>query len=115
MNCRCVDSVRPVSLIASRSFSEASCRYHSSQWLPIPCNGPRNSEPSRKLSLLQCQKVQNQTKRIVLSCACALPLTHLYPYEELSERAFDLSLIHISEPTRLLSISYAVFCLKKKR
>eukprot|EP00658_Telonema_sp_P-2_P042198 TRINITY_DN3026_c0_g1_i2.p1 TRINITY_DN3026_c0_g1~~TRINITY_DN3026_c0_g1_i2.p1 ORF type:complete len:191 (+),score=43.84 TRINITY_DN3026_c0_g1_i2:174-746(+) len=29
--------------------------------------------------------------------------------------AFDLSLIHISEPTRLLSISYAVFCLKKKK
>ena len=28
--------------------------------------------------------------------------------------AKDLSLIHISEPTRLLSISYAVFCLKKK-
>src|SRR5678815_1324584 len=28
---------------------------------------------------------------------------------------FDLSLIHISEPTRLLSISYAVFCLKKKK
>src|SRR5678815_5748734 len=26
----------------------------------------------------------------------------------------NLSLIHISEPTRLLSISYAVFCLKKK-
>src|SRR5678816_2705562 len=26
---------------------------------------------------------------------------------------FELSLIHISEPTRLLSISYAVFCLKK--
>src|SRR5678816_4561484 len=27
---------------------------------------------------------------------------------------WPLSLIHISEPTRLLSISYAVFCLKKK-
>src|SRR5678816_252081 len=26
-----------------------------------------------------------------------------------------VSLIHISEPTRLLSISYAVFCLKKKK
>ena len=26
----------------------------------------------------------------------------------------NLSLIHISEPTRLLSNSYAVFCLKKK-
>ena len=30
-------------------------------------------------------------------------------------RLWCLSLIHISEPTRLLSISYAVFCLKKKR
>ena len=29
-------------------------------------------------------------------------------------RGQGLSLIHISEPTRLLSISYAVFCLKKK-
>src|SRR5678815_4014141 len=28
-------------------------------------------------------------------------------------QARELSLIHISEPTRLLSISYAVFCLKK--
>ena len=28
--------------------------------------------------------------------------------------AFILSLIHISEPTRPLYISYAVFCLKKK-
>src|SRR5674536_392654 len=27
----------------------------------------------------------------------------------------ELSLIHISEPTRLMSISYAVFCLKKKK
>src|SRR5450756_2906392 len=30
-------------------------------------------------------------------------------------RAQDLSLIHISEPTRLGMISYAVFCLKKKK
>eukprot|EP00658_Telonema_sp_P-2_P016279 TRINITY_DN1630_c0_g1_i1.p1 TRINITY_DN1630_c0_g1~~TRINITY_DN1630_c0_g1_i1.p1 ORF type:complete len:205 (-),score=24.51 TRINITY_DN1630_c0_g1_i1:56-670(-) len=31
------------------------------------------------------------------------------------KRVYALSLIHISEPTRLLSISYAVFCLKKKK
>src|SRR5678816_4834284 len=31
------------------------------------------------------------------------------------EFEYNLSLIHISEPTRLLSISYAVFCLKKKK
>ena len=34
--------------------------------------------------------------------------------EENLEMGAFLSLIHISEPTRLLSISYAVFCLKKK-
>ena len=32
-----------------------------------------------------------------------------------SSMVIGLSLIHISEPTRLLSISYAVFCLKKKK
>ena len=32
-----------------------------------------------------------------------------------SPSAQKLSLIHISEPTRLGMISYAVFCLKKKR
>ena len=32
-----------------------------------------------------------------------------------SRASMPLSLIHISEPTRLLSISYAVFCLKKKK
>ena len=33
----------------------------------------------------------------------------------LVDTTLNLSLIHISEPTRLLSISYAVFCLKKKK
>ena len=30
-------------------------------------------------------------------------------------KEYGLSLIHISEPTRLGMISYAVFCLKKKK
>ena len=34
---------------------------------------------------------------------------------ELPQAIEDLSLIHISEPTRPLYISYAVFCLKKKK
>ncbi|GAB5857708.1 hypothetical protein JMUB7542_27790 [Staphylococcus aureus] len=33
--------------------------------------------------------------------------------EHESIHMIDLSLIHISEPTRLALISYAVFCLKK--
>src|SRR5450759_1837771 len=40
----------------------------------------------------------------------------LYRANRLNGRTLkDLSLIHISEPTRLGMISYAVFCLKKKK
>ena len=35
-------------------------------------------------------------------------------HEDGAGKAQQLSLIHISEPTRLGMISYAVFCLKKK-
>src|SRR5665647_3021252 len=37
------------------------------------------------------------------------------PSCELAVAVVDLSLIHISEPTRRTPISYAVFCLKKKK
>ena len=38
-------------------------------------------------------------------------------YQQVNERSGGqfLSLIHISEPTRRTPISYAVFCLKKKK
>ena len=41
---------------------------------------------------------------------------HTDEYEQLHQKheEMGLSLIHISEPTRHLRISYAVFCLKKK-
>src|SRR5660397_62364 len=43
-------------------------------------------------------------------------LSHRYITDRfLPDKAIDLSLIHISEPTRLRRISYAVFCLKKKK
>src|SRR5678815_1037527 len=39
----------------------------------------------------------------------------LVDFQKSNLHVLNLSLIHISEPTRLLSISYAVFCLKKKK
>eukprot|EP00658_Telonema_sp_P-2_P058196 TRINITY_DN46638_c0_g1_i1.p1 TRINITY_DN46638_c0_g1~~TRINITY_DN46638_c0_g1_i1.p1 ORF type:complete len:120 (+),score=29.16 TRINITY_DN46638_c0_g1_i1:130-489(+) len=45
--------------------------------------------------------------------ACTNALAHVLTHSQ--GLTFTLSLIHISEPTRLLSISYAVFCLKKKK
>src|SRR5678816_345163 len=61
-------------------------------------------------------------------CTISLDLTSFALFSTLTQRSArptgksrmslvlapkNLSLIHISEPTRLLSISYAVFCLKK--
>eukprot|EP00658_Telonema_sp_P-2_P019420 TRINITY_DN17665_c0_g1_i1.p1 TRINITY_DN17665_c0_g1~~TRINITY_DN17665_c0_g1_i1.p1 ORF type:complete len:573 (-),score=64.80 TRINITY_DN17665_c0_g1_i1:75-1793(-) len=66
--------------------------------------------------------------RSLLSCLLAMPVTGTRTVAlgesqstlhgdavEVFEVDARLSLIHISEPTRLLSISYAVFCLKKKK
>eukprot|EP00658_Telonema_sp_P-2_P052791 TRINITY_DN41074_c0_g1_i1.p1 TRINITY_DN41074_c0_g1~~TRINITY_DN41074_c0_g1_i1.p1 ORF type:complete len:112 (+),score=14.03 TRINITY_DN41074_c0_g1_i1:291-626(+) len=50
-----------------------------------------------------------------IACVPAHPHLHPHPRPHLVESQEHLSLIHISEPTRLLSISYAVFCLKKKK
>ena len=47
---------------------------------------------------------------------CYFAYEHSFPVPDIimAIALIALSLIHISEPTRLLSISYAVFCLKKK-
>src|SRR5450759_2198418 len=41
--------------------------------------------------------------------------TNMTGYDRADWEGVRLSLIHISEPTRLGMISYAVFCLKKKK
>ena len=54
----------------------------------------------------------------IQSEAAAKKTIYNSPYVSFSPdgRAFTtLSLIHISEPTRQAEISYAVFCLKKKK
>src|SRR5680860_1910911 len=44
-----------------------------------------------------------------------LSLQEYWIKERITSRYSKLSLIHISEPTRRTPISYAVFCLKKKK
>src|SRR5450759_4000445 len=56
------------------------------------------------------------TRRLVAVAVCVCPRTYLIEDATvLPEVRLNLSLIHISEPTRLGMISYAVFCLKKKK
>src|SRR5450759_4193862 len=65
-------------------------------------------------------KIKPRTKNKLLYCVlcrriyASVEILIVFCDEEASA-SFSLSLIHISEPTRLGMISYAVFCLKKKK
>ena len=60
--------------------------------------------------LRECEFITNKNN-IVMYGNVGTGKTHL----SIALGVEALSLIHISEPTRLLSTSYAVFCLKKKK
>src|SRR5674536_390877 len=61
-----------------------------------------------RFRFLTTKNISRRRITAVLAVLIQTGLYNLYTF-------FELSLIHISEPTRLLSISYAVFCLKKKK
>src|SRR5665647_3605457 len=78
-----------------------------------------------KQSCLPEKKCLNLKQRIMMSCQHRLrkrPSHHfegkciLFQTKTTGKHTIkSLSLIHISEPTRRTPISYAVFCLKKKK
>ena len=78
---------------------------------------PPRSTQSRSSAASDVYKRQDQNRaQAQLAKKAGVDLTtvkDIFIYGNHSPSMF-LSLIHISEPTRLLSISYAVFCLKKK-
>eukprot|EP00658_Telonema_sp_P-2_P052000 TRINITY_DN40125_c0_g1_i1.p1 TRINITY_DN40125_c0_g1~~TRINITY_DN40125_c0_g1_i1.p1 ORF type:complete len:247 (-),score=28.35 TRINITY_DN40125_c0_g1_i1:105-845(-) len=77
-------------------------------------NGPRNSKvisPHDSEMLFELDEKVIECGERIDRLAFGVRLEGLVTFES----AISLSLIHISEPTRLLSISYAVFCLKKKK
>ena len=68
--------------------------------------------------------IKNNRKqyRLLVSASASLPLVYLTDQNKTGPMTapnfcmlLRLSLIHISEPTRRTPISYAVFCLKKKK
>src|SRR5680860_1830647 len=57
----------------------------------------------------------NRGKEALRRWAGSWPEATRRPDPHPKDRVVHLSLIHISEPTRRTPISYAVFCLKKKK
>src|SRR5664279_2804447 len=74
--------------------------------------GPSSKDSQRRTQLLQvCARNPFQVRH--LSSSPPFDLGRIEPSD--SHQHVDLSLIHISEPTRRTPLSYAVFCLKKKK
>src|SRR5678809_1790210 len=63
----------------------------------------------------QNERLEQEARDLILSLPGAEGFMCDVSKDEDIERLFALSLIHISEPTRQAEISYAVFCLKKKK
>ena len=74
-------------------------------WLPIP----KKSRVLTTLPLFHVTGMQNSMNVPIFNGNTIVLMTRWD-----IDTALFLSLIHISEPTRLGMISYAVFCLKKK-
>src|SRR5450759_939667 len=79
---------------------------------------PTSVHPTRVVGYFASWGVRSKGTRIAR--LPAEDLTHIfYAFAKIGNDGrvmlIDLSLIHISEPTRLGMISYAVFCLKKKK
>ena len=63
------------------------------------------------ISTLESVGLIKQAKKKGLKISCSVSINNL----SLTDSVLERSLIHISEPTRQAELSYAVFCLKKKK
>ena len=74
--------------------------------------GVRLLEVLQTVPEVETHLIVSQAARQTLALETAYSLRDV---QALADVVHDLSLIHISEPTRQAEISYAVFCLKKKK
>src|SRR5450756_1664610 len=81
----------------------AKCRH------PVVARGKRLAHQGRGVV------VAAHRGTVPVGAAVLLPGEPALAVQDLGHGLHRLSLIHISEPTRLGMISYAVFCLKKKK
>src|SRR5674536_167135 len=84
----------------------STCRSTPLTW--TTCSSPSPATPPLNQQSRARKHLRNERSRLHPH-----RLGHHAASQPQTSAALPLSLIHISEPTRLLSISYAVFCLKK--
>src|SRR5678816_4875380 len=98
-------------------FIEPNIRGDRRGWIEVICGSMFSGKTEELIRRLKRAKIANlKTEIFKPAIDVRYDEIKIVSHDEnaIQSTPVDLSLIHISEPTRLLSISYAVFCLKKK-
>src|SRR5660397_215596 len=82
-------------------------------WVPEAARLSAMTAPELYLPVPRKRREENSVPAMTRVDAFIFKRVSLLDLGEVSTRFIHLALIHISEPTRLRRISYAVFCLKK--
>eukprot|EP00658_Telonema_sp_P-2_P085053 TRINITY_DN9604_c0_g1_i5.p2 TRINITY_DN9604_c0_g1~~TRINITY_DN9604_c0_g1_i5.p2 ORF type:complete len:119 (-),score=44.10 TRINITY_DN9604_c0_g1_i5:70-426(-) len=98
---------------SSSSSIQAICASSHAATSTVGAGG--GSISSRSSCWYMTRSTRVQLGQYAASCPAANSSSEMLKRSPHGHIYVKLSLIHISEPTRLLSISYAVFCLKKKK
>src|SRR5674476_1071396 len=112
-NCKPYPAPFSYSTIISSTFKKTTS-------LPLANEAALSTESRLSLALWIAPLSQNSLISLTRSPHVVIPFSlqsilFQVASKILVAKSFMLSLIHISEPTRQAEISYAVFCLKKKK
>eukprot|EP00658_Telonema_sp_P-2_P060246 TRINITY_DN49203_c0_g1_i1.p1 TRINITY_DN49203_c0_g1~~TRINITY_DN49203_c0_g1_i1.p1 ORF type:complete len:201 (+),score=61.65 TRINITY_DN49203_c0_g1_i1:134-736(+) len=109
------DSETFASLRESMGLEETEDSYRMSSTSLPACNESLEEFKAAMLEGHNKYRAKHSAPEVKWSDSCARNAQLCVDHCQATGSLSHLSLIHISEPTRLLSISYAVFCLKKKK
>src|SRR5680860_1752114 len=97
------------------SISSGTVPGHASSHFPQPVHDSSSTYLARGISLILKPSSLGLTFRTSVLVRISMLGWVFTSYILGASMHMELSLIHISEPTRRTPISYAVFCLKKKK
>src|SRR5664279_1857780 len=80
----------------------------------VVCPVPNRSSTDWRSARFLLERTKTASAELLCTTSVPDPACAVRHIEVCVMSGHDLSLIHISEPTRRTPISYAVFCLKKK-
>eukprot|EP00828_Plagiopyla_frontata_P002900 TRINITY_DN10666_c0_g1_i1.p2 TRINITY_DN10666_c0_g1~~TRINITY_DN10666_c0_g1_i1.p2 ORF type:complete len:145 (-),score=28.91 TRINITY_DN10666_c0_g1_i1:18-452(-) len=100
-------------IVLDQQYDTLISRCSRKPWQKFITSSNKHLCTQEALDFLSSMLIYDHALRITPKDALNHP--YFLPIKKQLSQEINLSLIHISEPTRQAEISYAVFCLKKKK